>query len=242
MRFYHGAYRTLDGLAGSDETRLKLLADRRGRSKSRTRRMTCPACGSEGWRADGVGDICESCLIDLWNYHDAAKEAAAEPDGMAPAFTMSDRSHDLFYPHLEGDTFAEPPETASFRRGSAGPSRIMQSLFCEIFLELAKALPAPPLGRSQAKSVLCGGHNHQGWYFTGAPARLIELLEQLWLFILWNSARVYDDGHADGRDLLMSLNSGSLTVEQMNNATAKRTAEMQRRMDKAAKNDAGHSS
>lgn len=231
----------LEQVAGENPRRKDILQQRRDRCRARRKSLICRTCGESDWDERDPSDVCDSCLIAMWNADDVLTGAykAGKRSGLV-AIKVSDRDHWFPYPHLGPGDNLRPERDAPFaRRADAhtfheveSPSRIVQTLYWELFTALSQALPCDPGSRHEAIDPFNEmGENCSNTFDSVVALRMpreaVKALMDLWRFIRWQSHAAYFQGFEAGRGLITGLATGTHTAETMANDVVEQTRLLQ---------------
>lgn len=235
-RNFHPINARLKELAGKNPNRVAVLDARQDRASSRSRHVTCVACGEGEWDVRSKSDICNQCLIDLWSTQSVLKGEykVGKATGLMPVY-MTDIYYWLDHPHL-ATNYEDVPKDAPFLRDTAGnrsTADSMQQLYVDIFKGLSMALPCDPMSRIDAEPVIPGRNPYDAnTMFARLPKIAVFALRDLWSLIRWHSHEAYRQGFAAGHDLLKRMNDGSATHKEFLDDITKETAHRQELMHK----------
>lgn len=230
--------RHLGRLAKDNPLRTAILQERKQRSSSRSRPLTCPSCHSH-WNSNrGKDDICPQCLYDIWQAQDVATASknGAVSDKVIAVRTAG-RSHYYPHPSIGFSRHSDVPTDAVFSRvGSwdkpeTSPARVMQELFFEILQGMSEVYPVPP-GLDTTTFL---ASSYESDMQTMMPKKTLAALFDLWAFIQWVTKDAYASGYSEGKDLINGMITGTLTADAFADTIARQTATMREYRDRAAK-------
>lgn len=232
----------LRALAGTDEKRVLVLAERKSNAR-RSRRLTCPACGDTEFSTRQKEAICDGCLTELWQARDVLAGAYEGYKGKGVPVRYPSAAHNLPYPHLslqaevpDGAAFTFRTDTMFGRRTEGSAPRIMQRLFYRILDALAAVSPVDPeqaRRRDEIEPFLPGQEGGRDAQLLRLPADALEALRHLWLFTAWASSAARQEGLDEGTNLLTRMALGQETHEGFLEEIADQTARMQAAAAKA---------
>lgn len=234
--------RELSRMANGNDRRTAILKGRNERSKNRSRRLECVACGTDEYSYRDKADICAHCLLIIWKAEEVTTSEATE-DPLIMRVRFPEQSHWFPHPHLQGNrlTVEEGMVFARTRHGRLedSPGSIAQTLFHEIMTGMSAAFPVAPTDEQGSISFL-GGYN--GALYARVPRKTFTALLDLWAFLQWLSISAYAEGFDNGKALLHGMLDGSITGDAFQDRVKQQTQAIRERLERATKGEAQHRS
>lgn len=226
----------LSKAAADDPVRIDLLKERWQRRKSTSRLLKCMTCGTLEYSHRDRTDICDACLLDLWNARSvmAGEYDKAKSAGLT-AVGITSTPHWLPYPGLVYE-HGSMPKDAVFANGQDDVGRALQAIYVKAFESLQKILPGDPQSRTTARPFLVYERDQDDIHVR-LPDAFIDAMHELWHLIRWQSGEAFRLGFEEGRNMLSAMNLGQKTFEQFSEDCAKKIVHTRRMMEKAEKGE-----
>lgn len=217
-------------LRASQEKAIRAWAE--AAPKRSPQRSPCQGCGQEGYQ--GRGRICSSCMgAIVQNAVNAAREGAISDN--AEALSLERARHWNKFPWVDLDDKLPPghplflPEREDEANREASARYVWHNSLQRVLVTALRGFPGVPSG--VPTKPLFGGSTFGSDKITGlAPKGFLEAVQHLAFLSAWMVTTARQEGFQKGSNLLVSLAAGTLTMEDMNDRTAREMEGSERRL------------